>query len=352
MAALLSGRHFNFIAFAAVFVAITPVNGPLLQRSSSVSESTLHDLVNLTFPAAREIVKGTGYISGRSYDVPLFTDEYNPVVQAYYRNDALPANDAGCPPNGQCSGRMIGAGLRATCQNSSAPFNAGSMKNGSLNFDTTDVFQSTFYWSNYAPGNVALDIQYKDSAPCAGDLVVKNCTLQAATVRYPVIIDGQTSTISLDPKTDVFDDEVLNVTEYSLQMYGSETPIGGYAFALSTRYNTMTHLSFSGAAGYTMSSSGPTGPQFANMKDITDTTQGFCKIKFDDPTPFLLQQARELMFRTALAQGNSSTMQSISPASEARTASIYSTHYGYMAGAVAINLLAIVITLATFNGYW
>ncbi|CAK3922780.1 Hypothetical predicted protein [Lecanosticta acicola] len=354
MAALLSGRYFNFVAFAAVFVAITPINGPLLQRSSSVSDSTIYSLVNLSFPAAKVIVRGTGYISGRAYDVPLFTDEYNPVVQAYYRNDAMPADAAGCPANSQCSGRMIGAGLSATCESSTAPFNAAStLSNGSINFATTDVFQSKFYWSaSRAPGNVSLNIQYKNTAPCTGNLIVKNCTLQAATVRYPIVIDGQTSTISLDSSTDIFDDEVLNTTEYSIQIYGSETPIGGYAFALSSRYNTITHLMFSGAAGYTLSSDGPSGPQFANMEDITDTTMGFCKIKFKDPTPFLLQQARELMFRTALAQGNSSTLQAINPASEAKVASVYTTHYPYMAGAVVINMLAIMIVLAMFKGYW
>jgi hypothetical protein len=31
-----SGRHFNLIALAAIFVAISPANGPLLQRASRV----------------------------------------------------------------------------------------------------------------------------------------------------------------------------------------------------------------------------------------------------------------------------------------------------------------------------
>lgn len=77
-----------------------------------------------------------------------------------------------------------------------------------------------------------------------------------------------------------------------------------------------------------------------------------CNITFSDPTPFLLQQARELMFRTAIAQGNSSTIQVIEPASEARTASIYRTHYEYMGGAVAVNILAVLVVLVAFRGYW
>lgn len=247
VAALLAGRRFNFIAFAALFVAISPVSGPLLQRSSSVAEATVHSFVNLTFPAAESVVRGTGYISGRGYDVPLFTDSYNQVVQAYYRGDPLPASDAGCGLNGLCSGRMVAAGLLATCSESSTPFNAETTKNGSINFDTTDVFQSTFFWSGSgAPGNVSLNVQYKAAAPCSGSLVVRNCTLQAATVRYPVVIDGAQNIISLDPSTDIFRDEVLSVGDYTIQMAGSETPIGGFATALSNRFDAMSHLTFSG----------------------------------------------------------------------------------------------------------
>lgn len=355
MAALLSGRHFNFIAFAALFVAIAPVNGPLLQRSSSVGESTVSTLVNMTFPAAEVVVEGTGYISGRAYNIPIFTKNYNPVVQGYYRGDPIPAVDAGCPNKGKCSGRLVAAGLSAKCNSYTAPFDASPSAGGSgrMNFASTDVFVSTFGFSaSSAPGNVTLDVQYKGDSPCSGDLTVRNCTLQAGTVRYPVIIDGSSNTIILDPESDIYEDEVLDIGQYANLMYGMESPIGGYAFALSNRFNARSSISFSGAAGFTLSSDGGTGPQFANQADMADYGTGMCNIKFDDPTPYLLQQARELMFRTAVAQGNSSTIQVIHPATEQKTASIYRTHYPYLAGAVAVNVCAIIIVITAFMGYW
>lgn len=102
--------------------------------------------------------------------------------------------------------------------------------------------------------------------------------------------------------------------------------------------------------GYEIWSSGPTGPQFAQGTgvDIMDS----CKITFGDPTAYLLQQARELMFRTAIAGGNSTNIQTIQGGSEVRSAGVYRSHYLFLALAVAITVIAVLIVLGTFNGYW
>lgn len=77
----MSGRHFNFIAFAALFVTITPVNGPLLQRSSTVGVKSIGSRATLQLPITRRVWAPTGFTSGRAYSVPLFSGPFNDVVQ-------------------------------------------------------------------------------------------------------------------------------------------------------------------------------------------------------------------------------------------------------------------------------
>jgi len=182
-------------------------------------------------------------------------------------------------------------------------------------------------------------------------LVVQNCTLRAATVQYPIIIDGNKSTITLDPSTNIIDDVVNEILDYTPVDMPGPTTLGGYAFALNNRFAGLSHLRFVGAVGFELLSTGATGPQFADMSDVHDYENGMCNIKFNNPVQNLLAQARELMFRAALGYGNSSTIQSV-PGTTARTTNVYRSHYGFLAGAVALTLVSLLVVLATFNGFW
>ena len=81
VAAAKGGRKFNFIAFACLLVAVTPANGPLLQRSSSVAVQSASSPVTLSIEAARTIQSPTGYLSGRGLAVSLISTKFAPAVQ-------------------------------------------------------------------------------------------------------------------------------------------------------------------------------------------------------------------------------------------------------------------------------
>jgi len=182
-------------------------------------------------------------------------------------------------------------------------------------------------------------------------LTVQNCTLKAATVQYPVIVNGNQSIITLDPSSSIIDDVVNEIADYPVVTMPGPTSLGGYAFALNNRFEGASHIRFVGAVGFELISTGATGPQFANMDDVHEYETGMCNIKFNDPVQNLLAQARELMFRTSLAFGNSSNVQTIS-GTAARTTNVYRSHYEFLAAAVALTLVSVLVVLATFNGFW
>ncbi|GIZ49525.1 hypothetical protein CKM354_001255500 [Cercospora kikuchii] len=362
VAALFAGRHFNYISFAALFLAITPINGPLLQRASSITterKQFLSEEVTARIPAVTSLQNPTGWTSGRSYGVTTLDAKFTPVVYDWNTGANIMANGTGCASDGICNGQLEAAGLAISCNASTADFDIssfdsdGQMRNAS--FEGIDLFQLTLGWSaRTEASNMTLDVQWKPGDECQkGKLEVRNCTIGAATVRYPVTIDGNKSTIALQENSKYTDDTILSLTDLPAEnMYGIPSPFGGYAYALSSKFNSKTHISFSGAAGYTMVSDGSLAAQFMDMSSVKDYTQGICNTKFSDPTPYIFQQARDLMFRTALSQGNATTMQNLQNPTELRTVTVYHSHYEYLAGAIALTFLAMALVMATFNGFW
>lgn len=69
------------MAFAALFLTITPINGPLLQRSSEVDIRKTESRANVTIRAAKEIDFPTGHMRGRLRVVPLLHENFTPVFQ-------------------------------------------------------------------------------------------------------------------------------------------------------------------------------------------------------------------------------------------------------------------------------
>lgn len=309
----------------------------------------------------------TGYTSGRAYTVTTLDTQFAPIVQAWSTARSVTYNQSGCASDGVCSGTLEAAGLAISCNASTAEFDLlstnsdGSMSDDS--FSGLDVFQVTLGWSAITPANITLNLQYKpeNGDECGkGQLQVRNCTIGAATVQYPVTIDGNKSTVALSPQSTFSDDKVLSLTTMPMESgFGMPSPLGGFAYALSSKLNSATRMRFAGAAGYEMTSTGSLTAQFADMSDVQDYGTGLCKTKFTDPSSYIFAQARDLMFRTSLAQGNSSSsssssssLQPLLSATELRTVTVYESHFEYLAIAVALTFIAMGIVLATFNGFW
>lgn len=121
-------------------------------------------------------------------------------------------------------------------------------------FNGIDVFYSQFGWGSNSTSNISLSVTFNDASPCSGTLAITNCTLRTATVLYPVIIDGNKSTISLDPSTDIFDDVVVNDIDYPIEPEQQSTLMGGYWFALVNRFGATTHMRFIGSMKLHLSS--------------------------------------------------------------------------------------------------
>lgn len=269
--ALLAGRKLNFVALACIAATLAQINSPLLQRASrAVVEPLVTQLaLDMRIVAAVPTDFFTGYVSGRAYEVSLFSEDFAQVVQSWNNNATMPMPDTGC--RGTCSASVEGLGLAVNCSSYTIPFDLvpQTSSNGSIELgegtavDGIDAFESLFGWTVISPSKFTIGTAYKPSLDCTGDLVVQNCSLQTATVRYRVLVDGNASTIALDPHTDIFDDTVLQAHDLPARNVQGPTSFGGYWLALQNKYASTAHMRFAGAVGYEVRTTGNLATQYA-----------------------------------------------------------------------------------------
>jgi hypothetical protein len=316
-------------------VAISPINGPLLQRASNAAVVTASTNVTLSIPLAAKLPDGfTGFTAERTSLAALFTSAFSTVVNNFYERADIPIKNTGCV--GTCLTKVVGAGFAVDCSSYQVVVNtlAGN-ESDPVWITGVDVFESTFKWPGgdsldvNGAGKVSLNVQYKSGGNCEATLKVTNCTLSSATVEYGAIINGNQSTTSLLQNSSFQDDKIIS--EYSIvedYWNNANTTIGGLALALSNRFNSVVNVHSNHISGASVVMVGPLGNQFVVRGDDSGYV-GTCGIQFNDPTSNLLANARELLFRTAVAAANSSNIQHI-PASQVQTVAVYQSHYLYL----------------------
>ena len=338
---------------------------PLIQGTDFVICCRFEANPDVKVDIAQTLPQGyTAFISGRQQAPSLLTPDFRRVVESATTQAPINVTTSGCI--GECSATVRGAGFAIECSTDTTPFNLNpkAPADGET-FDTsqdavlngTRAFGSSFLWSNGQPGTINLTVQYKDTTSCDGNLVLRNCTLLAGTVDYPVTINGNKSTIELKSGSSIFDDRVFNTTQSGVGSYLGPSTFGGVFKALRDTYESLANLRFVGAVGYELVTEGATANRYALVNVTTGPSGGIvgpqsdCSLSFGDPTDDLLRAARDLMFRSAIAAANSTSSQTVR-AQEVTTVPIYESRYLYLGIAVIFTILAWLATFPIFLGWW
>ena len=352
-AALFKGLfRLNFLALACVLVALAPINGPLLQRASKITPGYIFRETKLKIPISEKIPDGyTGYLSGRQGTVSLLTPNFTSVMNEFAVG--IPANITVPECKGVCAATIRGAGFSVNCSTDTADFDLSPKldDSGSLDIGSgVQVFGNHLSWDDNSPSQLQMGVQYKPDEKCAGSLQIRNCTLQAAIVEYPIIIDGNSSTVSLEPGTSYTDDKVIETTEYVGLGQVGPTTLGGLAKAITDLYDSTANLRFIGSLGYELVTQGPTSNRFAIIDPSNPAAN--CTIYFEDPSIPLVEAARDLMFRTAIYSANGTNAFQTVQATENITLPVFHSNYVYLGLATLFSLLALLMVFPQFLGWW
>ena len=355
-AASFAGRHFNLIALACLLVTVSPINGPLLQRASRVVTGPADSSTTVKIMVTPQIPLGwTGYISGHNIiGVSLLKPKFASVVQDFYNQVPIQMAGTGC--EGICSATVEAAGFAVNCSAYELPFNLTVPTNATSDeWPSAQVFEISFYSEiDYSPTKGVVEVRYKRTADCVGNIVVQDCTLQNAIVDYPVTIDGNQSTISLAARSSIWDDVVKSIVTIPPENWASNSTLGGLYTALTNRYVANATSAFDGVGGYALDATGVPVYQYTNLSEHSETglvPWQDCSLHFNNPLGDMLEAARELMFRTAVAAANSSTIQQAS-ASQTAAHTIYVSDYLFLILATVLTSVAIIAVTLIFNGYW
>lgn len=392
--ALGSGRHFNLLALACICGTFVAMDGPLLQRASSVKLEVPQQSVTLGVAITPEI---PAYFSGWSmYDIYPeialdFTTEFIPIVHEH--SDHAPITGiTGC--EGTCSAKVRAPGLQLwNCdstihhKNYSKPLSAEDEKLfkigkvapedravfalgfGSVNGTTTEglLFSSTLSDESVTKscvGNQNVTVCYLLSAIAEYDVVITNGTISfPEPPSYPKIIEWANNT-AINNET---------IAQYGLRYDAGSSwirsTLSGVAEIGAYEFGTTVGLAPSPSAGDTpILALGGSQSWFA-WKHITNfkawDLSEQCAPAWKNPRDNVLAVLNEVMFRTGVYTAkhyNETYLKSRiddgleihynvtgTPLSQIE---VFDSDFAYFAGAAAVELFCILAILFTFSGFW
>ncbi|MCJ1434999.1 hypothetical protein MMC27_004369 [Xylographa pallens] len=372
-----AGRSFNKIAFAAVCVALAVIDGPLLQRASTIISRDVTVPITLNVSIAQQLPKGyTSLMLGRIDEPVVLTAQFAQVMKHYNARNPIRNGFRGC--NGSCTATVPAAGFSVNCSNPLGtpvdynPIISNDTK-GSVGSNTQPIFTTNLTWSSgfghslaesHSPEQVILTVGYSNTTNCSGTFYTTICTLTEAVVEYQVSLVNESVALA-STATNLIVVAIGNSTSDVVGGYdaGQNVTLGGFSLAGNDLFGAHTSQSFVGAAGLFQLNDLDT---FASQYIVNFEFVENCQYTWKDPTDDILLALHEIMFRTAISAANVSAFSIIStpqgnltlptnmtiPALQTFAQNVYSSHFAFLGGALTVMALGIASVLPTFNGWW
>ncbi len=302
------------------------------------------------------------------YGVSVATPWFASVVRDYSNNANITIEAHGC--QGACTASVPGAGLIPRCQtvqeevnwwddfdpaacvfgdNSSKPQHALFSTQFSLGLSGDSSGKSPQNYVYNVSWNVPVGSGYSSFMSCPSTLHTRNCVLQAAIVEYAVTLDQNTIRL-VDPGQKPGILSTYSINEYT-PGGNPEFMLGGVCHAANNLFGSTASIQYNGFWGWNTHFEGPLADQYATWTaDQQDLYYGTCNLYFRDPSDDIFSALNELMFRASLAgpSGNSTTVSGTQVADR----NIYQSRYAWLAAAVVVNFLSVLLVLPTFWKYW
>ena len=384
--ALTAGRRFNYLALATIFVCSIPLNGLLLQNAISPTGVISNETMTLSVPMLQEFPLGFSAALNDDDETGLLSQGYAAAVDQWLnlQNDPTPSKII-IPPtefvtncSGTCIAYVYGVGFQPSCSSSTVPFNLLPEDLGSNKTSIqARVLDSSVSWSPSKPNRIGLNLLWKNDPSCVSRYEVRNCTLTASVVRYPIVVDWETINgeenqyLYLNPNTTYLDDNFGAAIPRYANEGSNGTTYGGIAQSMASLFNSTIDLGFH-KNKWTLNQ---TGPLAASLYPLIPegSDAGYCNITLaglsdvgdtvnTDLLPNILSSLRQLMFASSVygsfnnyfyyTASNWDYYVQSPQAIQSSPITIYEIYYRYWAASLAVTLTIIVIIIPTFYGYW
>ncbi|RSM03379.1 hypothetical protein CDV31_010512 [Fusarium ambrosium] len=367
------GQNVSFDKFAiaaVVSLAVSILDGPLIQRASSVtikefgpsSISANVDVSNAPLPANFSTVSG-GF-SGSYLFTPLFSN----ISRAYANRDDTMLPIEGCTTNTTCDLTLPAPGFDVSCTEELWPYNLGNLAAAGTGNQITSPSRSgannqatAFNVSVRGVGDystINTTAMYKPKATRAGDISQRECVLRLATVRYPITVSDGIVTLK---SWQLGQNDTIALTQSpsgsgSIYQTGSfdnvQTMLGGFFYVLDSLYTSYAVLRLGGKTNvpFLLNATGQAASNYINS-DIS--TYNNWTMTWEDPTTDIVNAARELMLRSAIAYSDFNRTAVVPQQLELQRTEVlsaYKSDYMYLAITLACMVLqALIIAFLLFG---
>ncbi|KXT16059.1 hypothetical protein AC579_7103 [Pseudocercospora musae] len=363
------------MAIAMTFCTLVVIDGPFLQKASSVVSQQQTRPVELHFPITPEIPSGFSGVFDQ--DGIASSDEAAPVISSYTYNSTIVANITGCAEGATCRTKVHGPGLVIkNCSTETWPLDRNTLLNnrtarwgpgGNKHVAPMPLFSAMFHetslFNNFTgPEELELRVGIANYTNCSGSYVQKYCFLIAAVLEYDVIVTSTNVLSFASPANEaklisLANNTFINASNPSVPVTFSA--FGSFMDGQISANATMEPSSDPREEGADIM---PASESFNNFVTRYSTGAAMCEMGFLDPTDDILADTNNLMFRAGiLAAQHPNSSSRIDPdltinqtlrATESLTLNVFRTDLRWFAGAAVLEILAIITIFPIFWGWW
>ncbi|KAL7941163.1 hypothetical protein V8C42DRAFT_361290 [Trichoderma barbatum] len=353
---------FNTITISSLVALIVSIAvGAVLQKASDTTSKTIGPyperidtpILNTTLPYNFSGWAGDGTKS--SLLMPTFANVFK-----QYSNHSIITMPSGCV-NRTCEVHIAGPGFDVDCKDTFIDYDFGQM--ASARGDKITTFNTSVDWEPeqgiFGLNHMNISVLYKPTTACKGKMTKHKCVLRAAAVDYTITITN--GTVTLHP-WDISQNTTISLTNFTdWHQLGSGTVVGGFvsmfggiASVLQAQYNSNTTLRIATMTQtpYIVSAFGQAASTFLTS-DIDD--YGNCTMTWSDPREDMINNLRELMFRSAIAVVNSTGAPPIkyeqADALVTRIGIVYRAHWKFFGIAIGCMFFQLLIILWLIWGW-
>ncbi|KAH7183321.1 uncharacterized protein B0J16DRAFT_163597 [Fusarium flagelliforme] len=345
------------LGIASILMTLSVMRGPLMQRASATANYYETQQGRMNFHIARELPEDYGcIITGRShYATSLLTKNFSDIAHSYSRRDEMAAFGTTCT---NCTTKIRGFGFQVNCTETAREYNltAGADEaalqkamNGASFFQVNITeFREYEVYSMPDGSFLRYTTLYKEQDECAGKTKIQTCDLHGGIAEFPVRIEDDKVELVGTWKDDKFIERKY-MRPAGLAPPGGGNLLSGFRIIVENLFSSAAYMSFTGATGYDITSSGLAAAQYLTMNGPVPS----CNDTWSNPMDDVIELTRNIGFRASLqyAQYNTTDKQKVTYDSGTTTL-VYVTDYEKMWIAVLVSLIGIFSVLPTFWGWW
>ncbi|KAK5170631.1 uncharacterized protein LTR77_005220 [Saxophila tyrrhenica] len=384
--------HAPWVSAATLLVVVMIVDGALLQRASSVKATTLAEDVRLSILLTPELAHG---FSGQEVANGMATsDEATRVFNDFMDEAPMMTNFTGCHQGSKCTGTIRAPGVTAShCNHTTWPItpemlhsanaswgtvhkvqnNNGSLEHMGISKSiqnpifTIETFVMVTTDDESLPEGMGVTTGIAGWTHLNGHFVLRDCALTPSILEYDVTFDSG----RIVPPSDMSEARLVafanNTERFSLARTGPTETHPATMDAFSIFMSTIVEAE--GLASFSLPS--PPGQTWQTNSDSMNSYMdqfvnwdaGANNLAFDDPLPDIMSKMNNMMMRAGLISARKytnlasrmdpglSANQTIAGKQHTR-ANVFHTDLRWFAGAAVLELLAIVVVLPLFYGFW